>query len=178
MTGALTGAERIATIKRALHARLDALDIAVEVLPYPAHETVEEGKALRGDMAGTFTKNLALKDKKGRIHLVAAHEDRDIDLRTLHRRIGASGRLGFVSPERMIATLGVGPGALTPLARIAEEATEVEIVIDAGLMAAGQLNFHPLVSTQSVGLSSGALLRFLRSCGCEPIIAEMSDAAG
>ena len=178
MTGTMTDEGRVATIKRALHARLDALDIAVEVLPYPAHETVEEGKALRGDMAGTFTKNLALKDKKGRIYLVAAHEDRDIDLKTLHRRIGASGRLGFVPPERMIATLGVGPGALTPLARIADTASEVAVVIDAGLMEAGQLNFHPLVSTQSVGLAPAALLRFLRSCGCEPIIAEMSDAAG
>lgn len=174
----MTSEEENAAIIHALYARLDELGIAVEVLPYPAHDTVEEGKTLRGDMAGTFTKNLALKDKKGRMYLVTAHEDRDIDLKTLHRRIGASGRLGFVSPERMIATLGVGPGALTPLARIAKAACEVSIVIDAGLMEVEQLNFHPLVSTQSVGLAPAALVGFLRSCGCEPIIAEMTGTPG
>lgn len=27
-------------------------------MPYPAHSTAEEGKALRGQMSGRFTKNL------------------------------------------------------------------------------------------------------------------------
>jgi Ala-tRNA(Pro) deacylase len=79
--------------------RLDELGIAATMVPYPAHRTVEEGKALRGRMAGTFTKNLLLKDKKGRLFLVAAHEDRVIDLKTLHSRIGASGRVGFARPS-------------------------------------------------------------------------------
>ena len=36
--------------------RLDVLGIAASpVVPYPAHRTVEEGKALRGAMAGTPT---------------------------------------------------------------------------------------------------------------------------
>ena len=78
-----------------LLARFAKLGIAAPTVPYPAHQTVEEGKALRGDMAGTFTKNLLLKDKKGRLFLVVAHEDGNVDLKTLHTRIGASGRLGF-----------------------------------------------------------------------------------
>lgn len=119
------GDEGIDMIRSALFARLSELGIAVELFPYPEHDTVEEGKALCGEMAGTFTKNLALRDKKGRMYLIAAHEDRDIDLKTLHRRIGASGRLGFVPPDRMIAMLGVAPGALTPLARIADTASGV-----------------------------------------------------
>ncbi len=45
--------------------RLASLAIAAPTVPYPAHETVEEGKRLRGEMAGTFTKNLLLRDKRG-----------------------------------------------------------------------------------------------------------------
>ena len=48
-----------------LFARFADLGIFAHVVPYPAHQTVEEGKRARGLMAGTFTKNLLLKDKKG-----------------------------------------------------------------------------------------------------------------
>lgn len=171
----MTGRPDTDALRQGLFDRLDALGIETTVLPYPEHETVEEGKMLRGDMEGTFTKNLLLKDKKGQLFLLAAHEDREVDLKRLHRRLGANGRLGFVQPERMISTLGVGPGALTPLARLAQSADEVRVVIDAGLMAEDQLNFHPLVSTESVGLSPGDLVRFLKSCGCEPLIVELAN---
>ncbi|WP_245295228.1 YbaK/EbsC family protein [Manganibacter manganicus] len=50
-------------------------------------------------MAGTFTKNLLLKDKKGRLFLFSIHEDRALDLKTLHQRVGASGRLASRRPS-------------------------------------------------------------------------------
>ena len=50
-----------------LRERFATLRISAPTVPYPAHATVDEGKHLRGDMAGTFTKNLLLKDKKGRL---------------------------------------------------------------------------------------------------------------
>lgn len=40
-----------------LRRRLLELGIRAPTVPYPAHRTVEEGKALRGRMAGCFTKN-------------------------------------------------------------------------------------------------------------------------
>ena len=160
----------IETQRRELFERLASLGIETRVEPYPEHETVQEGKALRGDMAGTFTKNLLLKDKKGQLFLIAAHEDREIDLKSLHTRIGARGRLGFAGPDRMIEALGVGPGALTPLAVINDADARVSVVIDADLMEAEQVNFHPLVSTQSVGLSPNELVSFVKSCGRTPIV--------
>lgn len=62
-----------------LFRRFEELGIVAPIVPYPAHQSVEEGKALRGQMAGTFTKNLLLKDKRGRLFLVAAEEDRPIE---------------------------------------------------------------------------------------------------
>lgn len=150
--------------------RLAALGVEAPIVPYPAHATVEEGKALRGAMAGTFTKNLLLKDKKDRLFLLAIHEDRALDLKTLHTLIGASGRLGFASADRMIETLGVGPGTLTPLAAINDADSLVTIVIDAGLLDVDQVNFHPLEHTESAGLTPADLLRFVRSCDRTPIV--------
>ncbi|WP_296739030.1 prolyl-tRNA synthetase associated domain-containing protein [Mesorhizobium sp.] len=153
-----------------LFERFSSLGIAAPTVPYPAHSTIEEGKRLRGQMAGTFTKNLLLKDKKGRLFLFAIHEDRDLDLKTLHTLVGANGRLGFASGERMIEVLGVAPGALTPLGVINDHEGLVTVVIDEALVDADQVNFHPLVNTESTGLSPAELVTFVRSCGRDPVV--------
>ena len=51
--------------QQAVIAFLKTLGIDINLVSYPAHSTVEAGRSLRGDMPGTFTKNLFLKDKKG-----------------------------------------------------------------------------------------------------------------
>ncbi len=129
-------------------------------------------------MTGTFTKNLLLKDKRGRLFLLVAHEDRDIDLRTLHPRLGANGRVGFASPDQMRAILGIEPGALTPLAIINDSNRLVTVAIDATLMTAEQLNFHPLVQTMSIGLRPADLAAFVASCGRQALIVDLSTSAG
>ncbi|MBN9077924.1 MAG: prolyl-tRNA synthetase associated domain-containing protein [Rhizobiales bacterium] len=155
--------------------RLSSLGVHAPVVPYPAHETVEEGKQLRGDLAGTFTKNLLLRDKKGRLFLFSIHEDRALDLKTLHQRIGANGRLGFAPAERMIELLGVQPGALTPLSLINDSAGAVTAVVDAWLLDAEQVNFHPLVQEESIGLRPVELLAFIRSCDREPLLVDFDS---
>ncbi|REF72605.1 prolyl-tRNA synthetase associated domain-containing protein [Paracoccus versutus] len=152
--------------------RFHDLNIAAPTVPYPAHRTVEEGKALRGTMAGTFTKNLLVKDKKARHFLLSFHEDRALALKILHRRIGGRGQVGFASAERVQEYLGVQPGALTPLGLINDATHAVTPVIDARLMDTDQLNFHPLINTESTGLHPKELLSFILSCGHEPMIVD------
>ncbi|MEQ6438166.1 YbaK/EbsC family protein [Comamonas sp. w2-DMI] len=158
--------------------RLASLGIRPEVVPYPAHSTVEEGKALRGDMAGTFTKNLLLKDKKGKLFLLSIHEDRVIDLKSLSSLIGGKGHLSFVPAERMQELLGVVPGALTPMGLINDRDALITAVIDASLMTSAQLNFHPLVNTESMGISPAGLVSFVRSCGRELLIVDFDAGEG
>ena len=156
----------------ALIERLRNLGIAAEIVSYPAHSTVEEGKALRGAMAGTFTKNLLLKDKKGQFFLLSVHEDRVLDLKALPTLVGAKGHLSFASAERVQELLGVMPGALTPMGLINDHEGLVTPVVDAALMDSDHLNFHPLVNTQSIGLAPDALLSFIRSCGREVVLVD------
>lgn len=161
--------------RRHLFQRLTTLGIAAPTVPYPAHGRIDEGKLLRGDMAGTFTKNFLLKDKKGNLYLLAVHEDRDLDLKTLHIRIGAQRRLSFASAGRMVEILGVPPGALTPLALINAPDGVITAVIDASLLQAEQVNFHPLNNTESTGLHPAELLGFIRSTGREPVLVDFDE---
>jgi Ala-tRNA(Pro) deacylase len=156
-----------------LFRRLDELGIAATTVPYPAHRTVEEGRALRGSMSGTFTKNLLVKDKKKRLFLIVAEEARAIDLKTFNARIGAKGHLSFASAETMREVLGVDPGTATPFGLMNDLRRQVTPVIDASLMSAAQVNFHPLAHTASTGIRPEDLLTFMRACGHEPLIVEM-----
>src|ERR1044072_5329282 len=94
-----------------LFPRLDTLGIAHRTVEHPPVYTVEEAKALRGDLPGPHIKNLFLPNKKE----VVALEDRAIDLKRLGERLGA-GKFSFGSPDRLRRHLGVEPGSVTPLA--------------------------------------------------------------
>ncbi len=106
-----------------LFAYLDSLGIAHKTVSHPPVFTVEEARALRGQVAGGHTKNLFLRDKKGALFLVVALEDAAIELKSLHRLLGASGRFSFGSAELLRETLGVEPGAVTPFAAVNDRAT-------------------------------------------------------
>ncbi|MGZ5845644.1 MAG: prolyl-tRNA synthetase associated domain-containing protein, partial [Xanthobacteraceae bacterium] len=101
-----------------LFAFLDRLGIAHETVTHPSLFTVEQSRALRGTIPGGHTKNLFLKDKKGSLFLVTALEDAMIELKSLHRLLGAGGRFSFGSADLMRETLGVEPGAVTPFAAL------------------------------------------------------------
>jgi len=118
-------------------------------------------------------KNLLLKDKKGRLFLLAIHEDRQLELRTLHAKVGGNGRLGFAPADNMQALLGVSPGALTPLGIINDRERQVTVVIDSVLLEADKVNFHPLLQHESIGVSSDELIAFVRSCDREPVIVDL-----
>src|SRR5262245_23911146 len=117
-----------------LFAFLDKLGIAHTTVTHPPLFTVEESQALRGTIPGAHTKNLFLKDKKGALFLVTAPEDAAIELKSLHRTLGASGRFSFGSADLMRATLGIEPGAVTPFGAINDTERQVTVVLDAALM--------------------------------------------
>jgi Ala-tRNA(Pro) deacylase len=156
---------------------LKSLGIVATSVPYPAHNTVEEGRALRGNMPGTFTKNLLLKDKKDRLFLIVAEETRSVDLRTLHTKIGANGRLGFASADIVRDLLQVEPGSITPLALMYDNKKTTTVVLDQKIMNDTQLNFHPLVNTASVGLAPTELKRFFSATGHRYLVAELDSSS-
>lgn len=160
-----------------LIARLDALGVENRTVEHPPLRTVEDSRALRGEIPGGHAKNLFVKDKKGRLFLLVLGEETAVDLKRVHERIGAQGRVSFGSAELLEEVLGVQPGAVTPFAAINDAGGRVTLVLDAAMMAEERLNFHPLVNTRTTGLASADLVRFLRATGHEPLIVALGEEA-
>jgi len=153
---------------------LNQLGISATTVDHPPVFTVEEAQALRGEIAGAHSKNLFLKDKKDTLFLVVAREEAEIDLKHLHGRIGASGRLSFGRPELLMATLGVPPGSVTPFGLINDRPPRVRVILEARLVAHETVNFHPLVNTATTTLASRDLLAFIRATGHAPEILDLA----
>ena len=150
-----------------LFARLDQLGIAHRTVEHPPVFTVEEAKALRGNLPGHHIKNLFLRNKKEEMWLVVALEDRAIDLKRLGDVLGA-GRLSFGSADRLKRYLGVEPGSVTPLSLVNDQARAVQLVLDRGVADGGPVNAHPLVNTMTTALAPADLLRFFAATGHTP----------
>jgi len=172
--GHLADGSRPATAQDLL-ARLDELGIAATSFEHPAVYTVEEAKALRGELAGAHIKNLFLRNKKGVMWLVTCQEDRAIDLKALGERLGA-GRLSFGSAERLMKYLGVLPGAVTPFGVRNDRQGQVAVVLDSALIDQDPVNCHPLVNTMTTALSGQDLVRFLESTGHAPRLLDFAGA--
>ena len=153
---------------------LDKLQIAVTTVDHPPLFTVQESQALRGTIPGAHTKNLFLKDKKGRYFLLTVAEDAEVDLKSVHKVIGASGRVSFGSPERLMELLGVSPGSVTVFGLINDADGAVTMVIDAALMENATINAHPLSNDATTSIARDDLVRFVRETGHEPLILNLA----
>ena len=161
-----------------LIAFLDSLAIPTTTVEHPPLRTVEESQALRGEIPGGHVKNLFVKDKKSRLFLLVLGEETPVDLKRVHEKIGAQGRVSFGSAELLQEVWGVNPGAVTPFGAINDPEGRVTVVLDATMMRHERLNFHPLVNTRTTGLATADLMKFLRETGHEPMIVELgADAA-
>jgi Ala-tRNA(Pro) deacylase len=164
-------------IPQDLFAYLDRLGIAHRTVSHPPLFTVEQSQALRGAIPGGHTKNLFLKDKKDALYLVTALEDAVIELKSLHRRLGAGGRFSFGSAALLLETLGVAPGAVTPFGALNDTAGRVTVVLDSALMTHATINAHPLVNTMTTSIGRDDLLKFLTATGHLPRIEPVAEPA-
>ena len=155
-----------------LMARLAELDIQTVTHRHAPMFTVDESRALRGDMAGGHCKTLFLRDKNRNPWLVVALEDRMIDLKALTKAIGAK-RLSFGSPDLLMQVLGVTPGAVTPFALINDDQARVNLVLDEGMLEFDPLNYHPLHNEATTAIAANDLLHFVGALGFEPHIIDM-----
>ena len=142
--------------------RLNNLGLNTQTVDHPPVFTAEEAKALRGEIAGSHTKNLFLRNKKGAMWLVVCLEDRKVDLKDLGERLGA-GRLSFGSAERLMKYLGVVPGAVTPFGVINDKEGAVRVALDRKILEHEPLNFHPLDNAKTTSIAAADFMQFLEA---------------
>ena len=144
---------------------------------HPAVFRVEEGLELKAAMPGAHTKNLFLKDKKGRLWLISARQDTMIDLKRAPKTIG-SDRLSFGNEGLLYETLGLTPGSVTALGLINDPEQRVTFILDKALWDADVVNFHPLTNTATTALAQAEFRRFLTLVGREPMVVDFDRLDG
>jgi Ala-tRNA(Pro) deacylase len=145
--------------------------VAHQTHDHPAVFRVEEGLELKAALPGAHTKNLFLKDNRGRLWLISARQDTMIDLKRAAAAMG-SGRLSFGNETLMFETLGVRPGSVTALGLINDAERRVTFVLDQRLWEAEVVNFHPLINTATTALDQAGFRRILALLEREPLVVD------
>ncbi|MFQ5799996.1 MAG: prolyl-tRNA synthetase associated domain-containing protein [Bacteroidota bacterium] len=140
-------------------------NIEYERHDHPPVLTCEEADRLVPDLPAVKTKNLFLRDRKGRRHfLVVVGYEKVVDLKGLSPVLGVS-KLSLASPERLRRYLGVDPGAVTILGVVNDLDKEVEVLVDEDLWGSKAFRCHPLINTSTLVISRENMERFLSITG-------------
>lgn len=154
---------------------LDALGVGYTRYDHEAVFTCEQALAAVPDKESVQTKNLFLRDKSGRRHvLLITTCEKSVDIRQFGEDAGL-GRLSFGSPERLHARLGVTPGSVTILALINDPQHAVELFVDADVWRADKWNCHPLTNTATLVISRAGIQRFLEHTGHTPRVVHLAE---
>lgn len=146
---------------------LEDLGIVCERHDHPLVATVAEAEQYWGGIDALHAKNLFLRNQKGSRHfLVVLAFTRRGDLAALGEHFGEK-KLGFASPERLLAHLGLTPGSVSPFGLINDPGHKVEVAIDVAIRDAARVAFHPNVNTATLVLSGADFQRYLAAIGHE-----------
>jgi Ala-tRNA(Pro) deacylase len=150
-------------LTRPVYEALAALGIPYDTYEHPPVFTSDDVEAHWRNIPATPVKNLFLRNKKGnREYLVIVAVEKRVDLQQLVKTIGDD-RLSFGSPDRLMQTLGLTPGSVSPFGLLHEGSGAVQVIIDTDLRRAERLIFHPNINTASVTISFSDLEKFLAS---------------
>lgn len=135
--------------------------------------TCEEARRYVPPVPAAETKNIFLRDRKGRRHfLVVVGYDKAVDLKALAPLLQAD-KLSLGSPERLRNLLGVEPGSVTILGLMLDQERAVEVVFDSPIAQAAALRCHPMVNTATLAMSRSELDRFLAATGHRPVVLDV-----
>ena len=159
-------------IDKAIHF-LEEHGLSYERFDHPAVFTVDEVTELVSIDHGQRTKNLFVRDKKGRRHiLIVVPHDMQVNLMELGRKTGL-GRVSFASERRLATYLGVEPGSVTLMGVINDDHGDVEVIVDRTVWEADSVRCHPLVNTSTVILPQEDVHRLFKITGHEPLVMEV-----
>jgi len=144
---------------------LDSLSIQFERIDHPAVYTSEEARRVVPHRPAKAAKNLFLRDKKGKRHILLVVDDqKSVRFKEIERQTGLT-HLSMGSPERLKRHLGVTQGAVSLLEMMNDPEGNVEVLIDREMWAGEKIQAHPLVNTATVVMSIADMTKFIESSG-------------
>jgi Ala-tRNA(Pro) deacylase len=144
---------------------LATLGIPFERVDHAPVFTCDEAYAAMPGHDSVQTKNIFLRDKRGRRHLLLVTTcEKVVDVKKFAEQAGAD-RLSFASPERLMKYLGVEPGSVTVLGLINDVEWAVELYVDRDVWNAPLWRCHPLVNTATLVIPRDGIEKFLAHTG-------------
>jgi Ala-tRNA(Pro) deacylase len=151
-----------------VYALLDTLGITYERYDHAPVFTCDEADAAVPNHAAVQTKNLFLRDKRGRRHILLVTScEKAVDIKRFADQINAD-HLSFGSAERLEKYLGVTPGSVTVLGLMNDTANAVELCVDADVWRTPAWRCHPLINSVTLVISRADIERFLAHTGHTP----------
>ncbi len=144
-----------------------------ETQVHEALYTVEQAKQVVYDKPGAHTKNLFLRNKKGRMILLVVEQDTMIDLKSLRDKLEITGgHLSFASTDRLTRFLGVVPGSVSPLALINDHSNSVQVFFEKKVLDEEWIYLHPCRNTHTTLMRCEDLLTLITSWDHEVTVVE------
>jgi Ala-tRNA(Pro) deacylase len=134
---------------------------------HPPVYTVEQAQRMIPPLPASGTKNLFLRDKKGRHHVLLVVDNRKrVNLKHFASDQGFN-KLSLASAQRLHTYLGVEPGAVSILGLINDYDRAVEVYMDEDLWSADALACHPLRNDKTVVINVVDIRKFMTILGYE-----------
>ena len=148
------------TTKLELFEILRGKSIEFQIHEHKPLYTVEDSENLRGEIDGSHSKNLFLKNKKNNFFLFSCDENAKVDLKLFSKSIDAK-NLSFANAEYLEQFLGIKPGSVSPFALLNDKHNVVEFYLDEKLFNSEIINFHPLINTTTISIKTSEFINFL-----------------
>ncbi len=146
---------------------LDSKGIEYVLHEHPAVFTCEDAEEHCSDIPGLSSKNLMLKDVKGRrFFLLVLPADKRADLSRFCEIVGEK-KVTFANERELSEILGVNPGAVSPFGLINDKDKQIEVFVDSEVYEAPITSFHPNRNTASIEIKRDMFKKFLDETGHE-----------
>ena len=154
---------------------LDEIGIEYKIFDHDPIFTVAEGEHLKVNIPGVHCRNLYMRDKKKNNYLLVLANETEVDLKKLSD-LFESGRLSFGSSDRLWEHLGIRPGSVNPFTIMNDTNDKVRLFLDADMMDAEIVNYHPMDNAQTISLKPSDLIKFIESLHHNYTIIDLSPA--
>ncbi|GAM71288.1 aminoacyl-tRNA editing enzymes ybaK [Vibrio sp. JCM 19236] len=137
--------------------------VSFQSFEHPPVLTIEEANQLDIEIPGLPTKNLFLRDGKGKKHwLWVGAEDEHVDLNTLSQTLEVK-RLSLGSSNRLAKFLSSEPGRVSLLDIFRAEPQKVTLLITQKVWDSETLHCHPYANTATLEVNTEQLKPLLLS---------------
>lgn len=160
----------------AVCAFLDKLNIAYRAARHAPAYTMEDCAEVDRQLHALTAKNIFLTTKNGKhFYLCLTRPEARFRTADISKQAGSS-RLSFAPEEQLFAILRAHSGSASPLGLIFDTARQVKLLVDAALLDAEILGFHPCDNTETFAIARADFFeKFLPAIGVAPQFVEIHD---